>query len=238
MKVNFNRFTQIILCVSLMQGCGALVQIPESELDWDPVELLSDACPNLNGRYAFRRSADAPTGENSNGFIPVYAGHFEYLYTNSKTDPATGKERKKVDWQKIPDYQTIVAYDEQLGDLTNPSHRSYSDIFPLTFRIQQTPDFITQQVSDQRGIIVTNLGTKMAGCANGAVVFRYLNRFGGVDFVSQGVQYGEFKLRKLANGDLRVAKSVRLRERSPQGVLGPVISKPGLIKIYPSFSPR
>lgn len=222
----------ILLVIFVISGCGSLVRVQEFDLDWQPSHISMENCPNLSGGYQYEIIVRIhPIKHMSDNLVSAFAGNQDLLYKSSKVNSPTGLPRERKDF---PDYQTRIEY----GSESNTSDILDKQIAPgkyyAKFYLNQSADLLTQRIDNSRNLTVTKLGTKMAGCANGAVVFRYFSRWGGADFVSQGMSYGEFEMRKLPDGALEVTRRARARERSAGlGILGPVKMRPTVTRVYP-----
>jgi len=220
-----------ILAIS---GCGSLIRISEFDLDWQPPHISMENCPDLSGRYQYEEIIHGYQKGMSSNFLNMYAGHHHLLYINSKVDPTTGLPRERRDFSDFPDYQTKIEYGPEPSTSSIPSKQVAPGKYYPTFYLNQSSNLLTQKFDGGNDLTVTKLGTKVAGCANGKVIFRYFDRWGGADFVSQGMSYGEFEMRKLSDGSLEVTRRARARERSAGlGILGPVKTRPTVTRVYP-----
>ena len=202
-----------ILAIS---GCGSLIRVQEFDLEWQPLHISIGNCPDLTGQYAYELtvlSVHEKTLGTTNTLLEVRAGAYHsYEISN-----------------ELFEYQTHIEILPSGIDRPRKIGK-----YVEKFEISQTSNELIETNLFDRTRKITKLDTTMAGCADGAVVFRYFSRWGGADFVSQGMSYGEFEMRKLSDGSLEVTRRARARERSAGlGILGPVKMRPTVTRVYP-----
>jgi len=228
----FRKKFSALLVVLTISGCGSLIRVQELDLDWQPSHISMEKCPNLSGWYQYEMVIRThPIKHMSDNLIGAFAGNQDLLYKNDKINPSTGLPKAGGNF---PDYQTRIEYGPKLDTSSILNEQAAPGKYYSMFHLNQSSNLLTQKIEGGSNLTVTKLGTKMAGCANGAVIFRYFSRWGGADFVSQGMSYGEFEMRKLPDGSLEVTRRMRSRERSAGlGILGPVKMRPTVIRVYP-----
>lgn len=227
----------VMISSFFLSGCGMDRMVTVNELNWLPSNLNSRECPNLSGDYIFNITR-YPRGGHASNLIFFYAGSLYSLWQTSDINPATGAPQTPLNYIKdIPAFQSYYVNNDFLKRKEEKLEEKSNNSAHGILHLEQTTSALVRGRSDEDRI-VTRLGTAMAGCSEGALILRHLENNGGNDFVPRSVSYGEFEMRKDANGSLVITH--RRRERAvsfASGALGAQKEHPPLTRIYPSARP-
>ena len=149
----------------------------------------------------------------------------------AKVNPTTGRPQTPLNYSTdLSDSQSY--YIEPSGKKNQETRTDSKDAIVGNLHFEQAANTLVQGRPDETRV-VTRLGTEMAGCSGGGLIFRHLENNGGNDFVPRTVSYGEFEMRKNSDGSLIITERRRQRVISfSGGVLGDRKEYPVVTRIY------
>jgi len=220
-----------------LNGCGTGRHVTVSDqLNWYPSRLSMDECPDLSGRYVYDVIRHA-NGGISIKLIPFYSGSMldmnkigiKNIHENSKSSNNS---------ERLPDFQTYY-YNSSEKSKKKYASGNPEEVTHEILRLTQTSSLLVQENFDVASVQrITKLGTVAAGCNGGSLILRYVENYGGREFVPRSISYGEFELRKTPDGSLMVTRRERRAQiSSATGMLIESKEFPSLTAIYPLAKP-
>lgn len=181
-----------------------------STIEWDPVNLSSEGCPDISGSYA-GRDALIPQFTVS-GFLSI-----DRKYRITRHAPIPFKEievvRKPLPGQRILDSERTF------------TRRDNTEFYKTSQTvIRQTRDALTLQLRGADGQLYEEyevpLTLPQIGCADGKIVIRLFNASYGTEGALGSAYAREARIRKLSDANLEVEGKSRTWYYSTRGLIG------------------